>query len=124
MRQRGHQKTSSLSSNAVTTSQVSGCNVSNTSNTGDYSGGTIESSDINSKIAFIKKDVTLSRSHSDSYRRIRRLPSDDGLRQTASNDELQNLRVSCTSSSNFLYVKTSDLVVYSRSISSFVEGWN
>lgn len=40
-----------------------------------------------------KKEVSLSRSHSDSYQRNRRLPSDDVLRQTASNDELQNLRV-------------------------------
>ena len=44
-----------------------------------------------------KKDVTLSRSHSDSYRRDPRnrhgVTVDDGLRQTASNDELQNLRV-------------------------------
>ena len=41
-----------------------------------------------------KKDVTVSRSHSDSYRRSKRLPSDEGLRQTASTDELEKLRVS------------------------------
>ena len=40
-----------------------------------------------------KKEVSLSRSYSDSYRRNPRLPTDDSLRQTASNDELQNLRV-------------------------------
>jgi pyruvate/2-oxoglutarate dehydrogenase complex dihydrolipoamide acyltransferase (E2) component len=39
-----------------------------------------------------KKDVSLSRSHSDSYRRARRIQADDSLRQAASNDELQNLQ--------------------------------
>ena len=34
-----------------------------------------------------KKEVLLSRSHSDSYRRIKRVP-DDTLRQAASTDEL------------------------------------
>jgi hypothetical protein len=48
-----------------------------------------------------KKEVSLSRSHSDSYRRNRRLSNDDGLRQTASNDELQNLRVRNLKSSWF-----------------------
>jgi len=47
-----------------------------------------------------KKEVLLSRSYSDSYRRNPRVPTDDNLRQTASNDELQNLRVRiCTTHS-------------------------
>jgi len=52
-------------------------------------------------VSSIKKEVSLSRSHSDSDRRNRRGPGNDVVRQFASSDELEKLQVrwlTCTSS--------------------------